>query len=157
MLSIVMAYTLGLVTDFSVEQVSYLHSVASASRDELTLIERLRTFRIAVEKLPEAWTASGIKSLPQGVTISKPSLLREIESMELQAAERWNVILENSALIDGPLDSQNPRASQVRKLLTDLPRIHQEMNTRLDRFNMQMKDGILNRLTSNLANKILQN
>lgn len=157
MLSVLVACALGLVNDISVEQSTHLHSLASASREELSLIERLRTFRIAVERLPEAWAASGIKSLPQGAVITKQGLLREIEGMELAAAERWNVILENSALVDRAIDPQNVRGGQMQKMLTELPKVHQDMNQRLDMFNMQMKDGILNRLTSNLANKILQN
>lgn len=157
MISVLVACALGLVNDFSVEQSNHIHSLAVASREELTLIERLRTFRIAVERLPDSWSASGIKSLPQGAVITKSGLLREIEGMELVAAERWNVILENSALVDKPLDSQNIRANQMRKLLNDLPRVHAELNQKLDMFNVQMKDGILNKLTSNLANKILQN
>jgi hypothetical protein len=157
MISVILAVSLGLVNEVSVEQASHFHALASASREELGLIERLRTFRIAVEKLPETWSASGIKSLPQGAVITKPGLLREIEGMELSAAERWNVIIENSALLDRPLDGQNVRANQMRKLLNDLPRVHQDVNQRLDMFNTQMKDGILNKLTSNLANKILRN
>lgn len=157
MLNVLIACAMGLVNDLSVEQANQIHSVAAASREELSLIERLRTFRIAVEKLPDSWSASGIKSLPQGAIITKQGLMREVEGMELAAAERWNVILENSALVDRANDSQNLRAAQVKRMLNDLPRIHQDLNSKLDQFNLQMKDGILNRLTSNLASKILQN
>lgn len=156
MFSVIVACAMGLVSEIP-EGSTHLHKLATISRDELMFIERLRTFRIAVEKLPESWSASGLKSLPKGAVITKAGLVREIEKMELQAAERWNILLENTALIDKNADVQDVRATQVRKLLESIPKVHEQQNDVLNQYNTQMKDGILNRLASSLANKILQN
>jgi hypothetical protein len=150
MISVLIACCFGIVSQ-SHDQISLTTTVASVSREELRLIGRMQSLRIITEKLPENWKAAGIKSMPQGSVLTKQVLLREMEDEELKAAERWNIILENTALLDKATDASDLRAAKFRKSLEDLPRIHQELNQKLDQFNLKLKDGIL----QNLASKFL--
>jgi len=112
---------------------------------------------------PENWQATGVKSAHEGI-LTKPMLLTEIENMELMAAERWTIILENTARITGSKEvkrlslqgkasSEEMLANHFRNQLAKIPKIHSDIHQRLDEYNAKLKDGIL----MNLASKLIPN
>ena len=84
--------------------------------------------------------------------LTKSYLLNEIENMELLAAERWALIVENTATIDVPHDQSDSKSQAFRKQLPDLSKSQLELNQKLDAFNTKLKDGILLNLASSLSN-----
>ncbi len=138
-------------------------AVSDAAKNELHIVERLKSLRSATERLPENWQATGVKSAHEGI-LTKPMLLTEIENMELMAAERWTIILENTARITGSKEvkrlslqgkasSEEMLANHFRNQLAKIPKIHSDIHQRLDEYNAKLKDGIL----MNLASKLIPN
>jgi len=142
---------LGLSGQVQIEDIKYQTNLAGIARAELNIVTRLKNLRAATEKLPETWKASGIRGQEDRM-LTKPYLLTEIENMELLAAERWALIVENTATIDVPHDQSDSKSHAFRKQLPDLSKAQLELNQKLDAFNTKLKDGILLNLASSLSN-----
>ena len=151
MISLVTACFMGLMTNVAEPQ--FQVQLASAARSEIQIIERLRSLRKATEKLPENWKATGVKGMPQGSSITKADLLKEVEQMEFTAAERWSVIVENAARADVSKEKLSKSDIKARRDLEALTKSHFEINQKLDQFNSNLKNGII----MNLASKFLSN
>ena len=123
------------------------HLVASASREELHLIGRIKALRLATEKLPQNWKSSNLKD-----ALTKDILLHEIEAEESRSAERWNILTGHVALIYKKNES-NARLMKVKKSLDEWPQLYSEINRRLDDYNIKVKSGILENLTTRLTTK----
>ena len=144
---------LGIQAQLQADDLKYQTALATSARGELDLIERLKALRVATEKLPETWKSSSFKaSNGENKVHTKQGLLDEIATMELSAAERWAIIVENTATVDTPITKVDARASLMRKKIQDLPALHLELNQRLDAFNKRLKDGILLNLATRLSN-----
>lgn len=142
---------LSLQGQVQIEDIQFQTNLASIARSELSIVTRLKNLRTATEKLPETWKASGIKGQEDKV-LTKSYLLSEIENMELLAAERWAVIVENTATVDVSHDRSDAKTLGFRKQLPDLAKVQLELNLKLDAFNMKLKDGILLNLATRLSN-----
>ncbi len=125
--------------DARVQPTSLPALLAQASRDEIQIVDRLQKLRMAVEKLPKNWKAKNVKTLPTGTVLTKPVLLREVEGLEVLAAERWSVLVQSAAFLD---KAERPNA-YPRKALRELHQSHFEMHKKLDAFNTKLKNGIL--------------
>lgn len=144
---------LGLQGDLYADEVKFQTSLATSARGELNLIDRLRALRTATEKLPSTWKSSSFKTAEgENKVLTKQGLLDEIQAMEYTAAERWAIILENTATVDVNVGKLETRALAMRKKIEDLPNLHLELNTKLDAFNKRLKDGILLNLATRLSN-----
>jgi len=144
---------LGLQADPYADELRFQGSLATSARGELNLVERFRALRVATEKLPDTWKSSSFKaSAGETKVLTKQGLLDEIQSMELTAAERWAIILENTATVDSAAAKLDARSLAMRKKVENLPSLHLDINTKLDSFNMRLKDGILLNLATRLSN-----
>ncbi len=134
------------------EDLRFNVQLATSARGELELIDRLKALRTATEKLPENWKSSVFKdSSGADKFLTKQGLIQEIENMEMLAADRWAVIVENTALIDVGDAKLDSRGKEMRAKITQLPDLHLDLNQKLDAFNKRMKDGILLSLTKDLV------
>jgi len=148
---LVTALVLGLHGQVEIEDIKYHTSLANVARSELNIVTRLKNLRAATEKLPDSWKASGIKGQEDRV-LTKPYLLSEIENMELLAAERWALIVENTATIDVAHQRSDSKTQGFRKQLSEVAKNQLELNVKLDAFNTKLKDGILINLATRLSN-----
>lgn len=145
---------LQLTTQLEADDLKFHVQLATSARGELALVERLKNLRNVTEKLPENWRSEAKRdgSIDGDKVLTKTALLKEIEGMELTAAERWALIVENTALIDISKSKLDTRATAMRKQIEELPRLHLDLNSKLDAFNKRMKDGILFNLANRLSN-----
>lgn len=118
------------------------------ARDEMRIVSRLRSLREATERLSETWVAKATTRYPE--ELSRSDLLKILDQMELSAAERWTLLLNNLAYLKTPSSELNPTARAWRKALDNLPGLQRQINIKLDEFNSRLKGGIL----MNLAKKI---
>lgn len=146
MLSFVMVSMSLFVSDLGeVEAKAHFRSVVvKAARGELAIVDRLQNLRRATQKLPTTWKASGV---------TKEALLQEIETMELSAADRWALIMENTARLDLDTARMSRFDADLKRQLESLPQQHLELNSKIDAFNARIKDGII----LNMASKIGKN
>lgn len=121
--------------------------LSQLARDELAIVNRLQKLRDATEKLPEDWKSS---EKVDGEILHKQALLFQIQEMELSAASRWNLLLQNLASLSRPEADLSATEKAWRVQLRQLPGLHRAINKKLDRFNAQLKEGIL----LNLARQI---
>jgi len=143
MLTLLLALAIQTPSDSNTQD-SYVASLSLAARVELNLVDKLKILRGSIERLPEKWKTSsnGQKE------ISKQDLVSELESMELSSAERWSIILSNTAYLDRVSES---KAFDARKLLSEMPKLQADLEKRIDELNFKLKDGVL----LNLASKVL--
>lgn len=139
------AFALSLTLAAEAQEKNPVLSASSVSRDELALVNKLKDLRGLVEKLPQGWRAASLKP---GVHLTKENLISEIEQLELEAAERWHILLQNLAYLDRPLD---PEATAVRHLLAEIPPAHALAQRKMDEMSFKIKDGVL----LNLASKVM--
>lgn len=121
--------------------------VASASREEIHLIGRIKALRLATEKLPTNWKSSNLKD-----ALTKDILLNEIAAEEARSVERWNILSSHTSLIFKKQES-DPSILKIKKSLDAWPKLHSEINNRLDIYNLKLKDGILQNLATRLTTK----
>lgn len=142
----------GLQGQMGNEDARFQAALAVSARGELEIVERLKSLRTAAEKLPANWKASSFKSGNGEMrSLTKQSLLDEISQMELTAAERWALIVENTATIDSPTSNLNARSAEMRRQAQALPQMHLAINQDIDAFNRSFKDGIMMNLATRLA------
>lgn len=122
--------------------------LSAMARDEMQIVSRLRSLREATEKLPETWVAQPTSRYPQ--ELSKQDLLEQLGQMELSAAERWTLLLNNLAFLKTRTQELPPRARAWREALANLPGLQRQINFKLDEYNSRLKGGIL----MNLARRI---
>lgn len=148
-----MILMLGLQAQLQADDLKYQNVLATSARGELELVDRMRSLRVATEKLPDTWKSSGFTA-QNGETkvLTKQGLLDEISAMEYAAADRWAILLENAATVDTEVRKIDTRSAAMRKKIEDLPALHFELNQRLDAFNKRLKDGILLNLATRLSN-----
>jgi hypothetical protein len=145
MFSILLAISLSITQDPApIEMEAYRANLSSATREELALVDKVRALRSSVEKLPEGWKASGLMA----ETTSKEALLAEIEGLEFSAAERWSILLNNTAFLDRVSD---PKAFEARRELSNVPKLQGEVVSQIERINFKLRDGVL----LNLASKVM--
>jgi len=118
------------------------------SRDEMAIVERIAFLRQATERLPDSWQSETTANYKQ--TLTKAQLLAQITEMELSAADRWSLLLNNLAEMKTPEDQLSVSAKEWRASLQQLPALHRQINEKLNEFNERLKAGIL----LNLARKI---
>jgi hypothetical protein len=133
----------------SAEVKEFSSVLALSARGELHLVERMGHLRKAAEKLPANWKAT---SIDKQRTMTKQDFLNEIAALETLAAERWAIIVENTALIDFKAERLDARQAAMRQELQRLPNLHLELNQNLDQLNQRLKEGIMVNLTSRLTN-----
>jgi hypothetical protein len=119
----------------------------SMARDEMAIVERLSFLRQATEKLPVTWKSE--VSAQYKETLTKDQLLSQISDMELSAADRWSLLLNNLAQVRTPEAKLSASAREWRLSLQQLPSLHAQINDKLNEFNERLKAGIL----MNLARK----
>jgi len=118
--------------------------LVSLSRDEMAIVERIAFLRQATEKLPESWQSETATNFKQSMT--KAQLLSQINDMELSAADRWSLLLNNMADMKTPEDQLSASAKEWRASLQQLPALHRQINDKLNEFNEGLKAGILLKL-----------
>jgi len=118
--------------------------LVSLSRDEMAIVERIAFLRQATEKLPESWQSETATNFKQSMT--KAQLLSQINDMELSAADRWSLLLNNMADMKTPEDQLSASAKEWRASLQQLPALHRQINDKLNEFNERLKAGILLKL-----------
>lgn len=150
MISLLLAASIQMTADIGDPENIYRANLSASARQELELVERVRSLRASVEKLPDTWKGSRLGAQPDGGVLTKQSLLHEIENMEFSAAERWSVILNNTAYLDRITD---PKAFAARKELLDVPKAQFELRKRIEEVNSKLRDETL----SNLASKVMLN
>ncbi len=143
-LSFVLAMALASDTG-DIEMQAYQSNLSIAAREELRLVEKVRTLRSQVEKLPDNFKSSPLSFQPSGAALNKLLLLHEVESLELQAAERWSVILNNTAYLDRVSD---PNAFEARKELAKLPKSQGNLDKQVEEINLKIKDAFVLNLAS---------
>lgn len=143
----------GLQSQFDAEDAKFNLNLATAAREELQLIDRLKNLRIVAEKLPDAWKASVKAGAEASKALTKQALLQEIHEMELSAAERWALIVENTANLDVPSAKLDSHGLAMRKRLAEVSDLHLNLNQRLDAVNLSLKDGILLNMASRLSER----
>lgn len=151
MITVVLALCMGLMNEIQATPQAEAHFgtlLAVSSRGELSIIERLKNLREATNKLPDNWRS--VMKWSGGNVMTKDYLLREIESMELSAAERWSILVENSARLDVDQTKLTKADLYARRRLDQLPVLHLKINQKLDEFNSRLKDGILNNMAAKL-------
>ncbi|MDB5036645.1 MAG: hypothetical protein JWQ35_173 [Bacteriovoracaceae bacterium] len=151
MISFIIAFAVNVsaTDDLNANEVNALKaSLSETARTELNLVDRIRALRTSVEKLPDDFKASGLKSQAEGTFLTKQALLTEVENMELTAADRWSVLLSNTAYLDRTNDS---RAFEARRELISIPKAQSDLERRIDEVNLKMRDGEL----LNLASKVM--
>ncbi len=111
------------------------------AKDEMAIVERLAFLRQATEKLPETWK-SEVSALYQQ-TLTKQQLLSQISEMELSAADRWSLLLNNLAQARTAETKLTASAREWRASLQQLPALHRQINDKLNEFNERLKAGIL--------------
>ncbi len=142
----------GLQGQLGNEDAKFQANLAISARGELEIVERLKSLRTAAEKLPAAWKASSFKSADGAPKVlTKQGLIDEISQMELTAAERWALIVENTATIDSPTVKLDARSSEMRRQAQVLPDLHLALNQQIDNFNKSFKEGIMLNLANRLA------
>jgi|GEM_PF-4706845 len=115
------------------------------AKDEMAIVARMESLRTATLHLSDDW-----KSNQTGSIMTKPQLLKELTKMEMTAAERWTILLQNLANINAQDIKPHSEMSTWREELKKLPELQQAVNKKLDQFNSSLKDGIL----LNLARQI---
>lgn len=146
MISLIFALSLTMSSEVLANpEEAYRISLSVTAREEMNLVEKMRNLRSLVEKLPGGWKASGIKS---PVAVTKESLLTEVEQMELTAADRWTILLNNTAHLDQISD---PSAFEARRALQNIPKAQAELSRQIEEVNFKIKDGVL----LNLASKVM--
>lgn len=131
----------------ALEATTYEFKLSQITRDELSIVERIAKLRQATEKLPDDWKSS---MKVDGDFLYKQGLIYEINEMEFQAAARWEVLLRNLAGLKKAADQLTGLEAKDREKLSDLLTQHQKINSKLDRFNAQLKEGILLNLADRL-------
>ncbi len=127
---------------------SFETQLVNLARDEMAIVERLAFLRQATEKLSDSWQAEITENYKE--TLTKQQLLNQITEMELSAADRWSLLLNNLAQLHTPEASLTASAKEWRLSLAQLPGLHRQINDKLNEFNERLKAGIL----LNLAKKI---
>jgi hypothetical protein len=130
-----------------IEATSFEVRLSQITRDELSIIDRLGNLRLATEKLPDDWQST---MKVDGDFLYKRGLLYEINEMEFQAAARWEVLLRNLATLKKQSGQLTTLEFRDREKLAELLVQHQNINSKLDRFNAQLKEGILLNLADRL-------
>lgn len=131
----------------ALEATTYEFKLSQITRDELSIVERISKLRQATEKLPDDWKSS---MKVEGDFLYKQGLIYEINEMEFQAAARWEVLLKNLATLKKGSAQLTAFEAKDREKLSDLLAQHQKINSKLDRFNAQLKEGILLNLADRL-------
>lgn len=145
MIATILALSISIISDPSPAELEAFRSNLSATtREELGIVEKIKSLRTAIEKLPSDWKASGIETQ----AITKESLIAEIEDLELSAAARWSVLLTNTAYLDRVAD---PKAFAARRELSSMNKLQADVSKQIEQVNFKMKDGVL----LNLASKVM--
>lgn len=131
----------------------WVRVVSQASRTELSLVDRLKSLRKAVEKFPENWQVSGLKSLGNGGTVTRAMLLADIESMELAAADRWSILIENTATLDLKPEATTTRVKGLRSDLDQVRVAHLQIHQKLDELSKRISDATLLMMANQFVQK----
>jgi hypothetical protein len=150
MLSLIIALSFQATADMPDPEAIYRANLSASAREELQLVEKVKALRATIESLPDNWKGARANAQGDGGLLTKQALLAEVESMELSAAERWNVIVSNTAFLDR---ISEPRAFEARKELLNLPKAQVDLRKRIEELNSKFKDEVL----VNLASKVLLN
>lgn len=133
-----------LVASDAADSAATSRSLSFAAREELRLVDKMRNLRTSIEELPEAFKAPGFKNQ---AFIGKQDLLKIVENMELESADRWNIILRNTAQLDQNGDSAD------RLALTQLAKVHTELEQKIDEVNLKLRDSLVMNLASQMVLK----
>lgn len=123
-------------------------SLSQSAHEEVAIIGRIQSLREATEKLPADWAAAAFEDPTK--QINRQDLLSNITEMEIAAAERWNILVNNLSILrlkEGEFDQRAKYwAAEFKRLESAQKRINQQ----IDQYNSKLKEAIL----MNLAEKI---
>lgn len=123
-------------------------SLSQSAHEEVAIIGRIQSLREATEKLPEDWTAVSFED-PQK-EINRKDLLANISEMEIAAAERWNILVNNLSILRLKEAEFDQAARFWAAEFKRLNAAQKEINKQIDQYNSKLKEAIL----MNLAEKI---
>lgn len=123
--------------------------LAGLAKDEMAIVARLQSLRKATERLPADWKTERGNSEDKKV-YTRNNLLGHLDRLELMAAERWSLLIQNLATMKTPTSQLTEEDLLWRKDLERLPNLHMRINRQLDQFNAILKDGILLNLAKSL-------
>lgn len=113
------------------------------AKDEMSIVDRLRSLREATEKLPKDWTYTQTTKNGGDKLYTRDQLIAQLEKMELTAAERWSLLLYNLANQHKEPSELSDEQRSWREALRKLDKLHFKINQQLDQYNAKLKDGIL--------------
>jgi hypothetical protein len=116
--------------------------------EEVSVVSRLQSLREATEKLPANWKAPSFDKPSEEV--NRDALLAELGEMEFAAAERWNILINNMAILRLQSKDLDDRSKHWISQLPHLTASHKRINQQLDQYHSRLKEAIL----MNLAEQI---
>ncbi|TVQ81075.1 MAG: hypothetical protein EA369_00785 [Bradymonadales bacterium] len=154
-LSLALALGMPLFVEASEKEVSdRAIRLSHLAKDEIAIVARLQSMRRATEELPASWRAPAFDG--SGEEIDREALIAEITELEISAAERWNIILNNLARLEEKRAKPTAATKHWREGLESLALRHKAMNKKLDHYHSRLQEGILMNLAKQIEMSAVQ-